>query len=328
MFIDCSYRCSSGTCFYNREKEIEWLIDRVYRSAYVIVWGPRNIGKSELLKYLSWRLGREGFCVIYIDCREAITSDLVTIHGFRDMTELFREAIELIGLGKLSKAYDLVSSVVRRVRASGVLWVFDEAHRLNGYDRVLEVLIKKTIYTFHEKPFSTIISSSEGWFIRSNVVYSLREYGAQDLLVESMDKEVFIEYARELFRVYGRSPDVPVDILYNEFISGNPGYLVKLLSYRSVEEWIESVREWFIEVVNRVSIETGISVRDYLRFISSTPMELNALSLDPVVKRVMDKLMEYNIVYYVLKDTMYHVKPQLPVYRKIAIELLDRLHES
>ncbi len=327
MFIDCSYRCRSGTCFYDRVSETKWIIDRVKHGAYILVWGPRNVGKSELLRYVSWRLGRDGFLVIYIDCREHLSRDFISVYGFRGSSEVFREVMELLGLNRFSKALDLLYDVVRRVLVRGVVWVFDEVHWLRGYEGLLEVFAKKTIYSFYEKPLSTIVSSSEGWFILGRVARSIRDYGARDLLVEPLDKEVFMEYINSVLEIRGVELSLSPEEIYNEYTGGNPGYFLELLSFNSLEEWISHTRKLFIEKIDNASVELGITARDILEVVVKTPFKIKALGVERTLKRIIDKLMEYNILYYKLEDHMYSVKAQLPVYKRIALELLTK-HSS
>ena len=317
VFKDCSYRCRSGTCFYNREYEVGVLSDYVERSSYLIVWGPRNIGKSELLRYFTWRVSREGYHVIYIDCRETLSRETIKLMGPRDPRSLFREVVEALGLGYIVKAYELLSEVIGRVESNGVIWVFDEAHKLDHYDRVLEALIKKTIYEYHDKVFITIISSSEGWFLRGSLVKNLREYGARDLLVKPLDKKVFIEYGNELQKLYNVELEASLEELYSEYIGGNPGYLLEIISFNSLDEWVKHVKKWFIEVVNEVIIETGVKPEEISAILIETPTRKDPAEIRSF-KKLLDKLMEKNIIYYNLEDNEYFIDVQLPIYRKLA----------
>lgn len=59
MYIDYNYRTQSGLCFYNRAREYSFIEEITSKGGVIIVWGPRNIGKSELLRYVAYRLSRE-----------------------------------------------------------------------------------------------------------------------------------------------------------------------------------------------------------------------------------------------------------------------------
>ena len=58
VFVDHSYRAMLGTSFYDRLWELARLEELLQGVRTVVVYGPRNVGKSELVRYfVSKRLG-------------------------------------------------------------------------------------------------------------------------------------------------------------------------------------------------------------------------------------------------------------------------------
>ena len=66
IFVDREHRTSLGVCFYDRVSELAELkrLLKVFRT--VIIYGPRNVGKSELVRY--W-LHRKSVDAVIIDAR-------------------------------------------------------------------------------------------------------------------------------------------------------------------------------------------------------------------------------------------------------------------
>ena len=108
---DCSWRTSLGTCFYDRVSEAEELA-RVVRGGWsVLVVGPRNVGKSELVRYvLSTRLGVKP---VIVDARALVVKGEVEraireaggLSKTRVAEAIARVVAEGLGLGVLSTRF-------------------------------------------------------------------------------------------------------------------------------------------------------------------------------------------------------------------------------
>ncbi len=70
MWLGGVYRTCSGTRFYDRREEVDKLSSWIRSGCYVVVWGPRNVGKSEMLRYVAWLLEKENWLTYYVDVRE------------------------------------------------------------------------------------------------------------------------------------------------------------------------------------------------------------------------------------------------------------------
>ena len=71
IFVDAGYRTRLGTSFYDRRRELDTLDSAVHDYRLVIVYGPRNVGKSELVYYWSRRRAKQRVIVFQIDAMRA-----------------------------------------------------------------------------------------------------------------------------------------------------------------------------------------------------------------------------------------------------------------
>ncbi len=55
VFVDRGYKTSLGTAFYDRLADLDKLAELLEGVRTVIVYGPRNVGKSELARYAAVR---------------------------------------------------------------------------------------------------------------------------------------------------------------------------------------------------------------------------------------------------------------------------------
>jgi len=145
IFIDCNYTASLGLCFYNRGQELEELDGIVKPGKLVIVWGPRGVGKSELVRYWLRRRRRSGF--IEVDARRIAIRGLIESMGFEgidvNMINPIRDAIlEVLNVkSSVTKLVAVVYSRFKRI-VIGVPAIFiDEFHILhagNGYSESIK----------------------------------------------------------------------------------------------------------------------------------------------------------------------------------------------
>ncbi len=209
-------------------------------------------------------------------------------------------------------------------RANGVLWVFDEPHYLPNAKPFLEALIKRVIYTLHEKPLSIALSVSDGWFIDSDVVDDLLEYGAHQLFIDEIDLDSFKNLYQELKSIIDTTIDLDPNVLYERYTGGNPGYLVELLRSKNVSEWISSVEERFLSRLESIIKDTGFSRRDVVEYIAGLPREVDLMSIDRKEYLLLSCLLRRNLVYYNRFSMKTVVKPLIPLYKEIALKILSR----
>ncbi len=320
------YRTRIGTRFYDRENEINDLLELIERSSYTILWGPKNVGKSELLRYISHVLENKGWFIYYIDVREYLSRKQLSIYsGTIDHRSFLESILDVIGLpNRMLELFERGYRYALEERAKGILWVFDEPHYLSNAKAFLEALIKRVIYTLHEKPLSIALSVSDGWFIDSDVVASLLEYGAYHLFIDELDLDSFSKLYCELRDIIGVKIDLESRVLYDRYTGGNPGYLIELLRSGSVGEWIASVERMFLSRLESIVRDTEFNWRDIVEYIAGLPREIDLLGIDKSEYLLINCLLRRNLVYYDMFSTKTTVKPLIPVYREIALKILSR----
>ena len=328
--IRVMYKTRFGICFYDREREVDCLERVVGRGDFVVVWGPKNIGKSELLKYFSYIVSGRGWVVYYIDAREYIARKTIEVYPSRDFLGEFLDMVRDI-VGVPSYLLELFEKGIRfglEKKASGILWVFDEPHYLSNVKPFLESIVKNTIYTSYGKPVSAIISVSDGWFITSDAMHSLLDYGVKHLFVDELDIESFKILYRDIVSITGINTGLDVETIYREYTGGNPGYLIDLLKHSSTNEWVNNARYSLINKVVRIERGSGFPREQVLRYIASLPKTINIQHISVDEYSLVEKLLENNIVYYDIACIETIVKPVLPVYKLLAKELLKEYKET
>ncbi len=313
------YRTAIGTKFYNRESELSLLHSLVGKSSFIILWGPKNVGKSELLRYFSHLIAGRGWITYYVDVREYLSKNQLSIYPRSTGCREFLESIaSLIGVpNRILEVFEKGYKYALELKASGVLWVFDEPHYLSNARPFLEAVIKRVVYSFHKKPLSIAVSVSDGWFIVSDVVLSLLDYGAYELFVKELDYNSFYNLYRELQEKLGTRISVDARELYKEYTGGNPGYLVELLNTGSLSQWISKVEKLLLQKTSNVVEKTGLSRREVYSYISSLPREVDMEAISLNEYRLLKELLKQNIVYYDILEVKAIVKPLLPLYKKI-----------
>ncbi|NOZ88585.1 MAG: hypothetical protein GXO15_01525, partial [Crenarchaeota archaeon] len=77
LYVDEGYRTGLGVSFYDRLRELEALEEALRAARLIIVYGPRNVGKSELVRYWARRRRGGGRSVL------AVRGDLARAAGWR-----------------------------------------------------------------------------------------------------------------------------------------------------------------------------------------------------------------------------------------------------
>ena len=208
VYVDRSYRTMLGTAFYDRLGELARLEAFTGSRRVVIVYGPRNVGKSELARYFIRRRYSVGF-VVTVDSRllqarelEERVKAFSVVSGSRSglagglvegLVELLSSRFGVVDL--LLWVKRVVGGVVPRIGET--LLFVDELHELPGYAglsyeyvlgelRSLAALLSKSNH--HLK---VIVTIGEGFAASPRALSLLEGYSTEWLLVEPMDKAHF-----------------------------------------------------------------------------------------------------------------------------------------
>ncbi len=302
------YVTKLGTRFYNRLRELRTLSRLVETLRTIIIYGPRNAGKSELMRFFSavyaWRKwGR--IAVAHIDAREKRAESL----GFKSGASRLASLIEDIvaghtRLGTLVRLAEAVLSMISEAQAALVILYIDEFHLLfdNIDDAVRELeAVAGLLAKMGETKARLVTTVSEGFVATSDVRRRLAGYATGYMLVEPLDREdmsrVYAEYSRargcrislrDYWAVYG----------------GAPGYLPETchLEYREfIERASDLLRDTLDAALNTIAAEMGVARREVLgktaRLIEWLYTGGPPPRLEPREKILAEKLVEYNVVY-------------------------------
>ncbi len=130
------YRTRLGTRFYDRFWELEELHHLLEKKRTLIVYGPRNIGKSELIRYYlevyaPQRLGR--IYAVRVDARERRVERCLGGGEPRGITTLSRAILEALRMPpSLVELVERVIGAVRRSAAEKIILHIDEFHLFYG----------------------------------------------------------------------------------------------------------------------------------------------------------------------------------------------------
>jgi len=319
VWLSGVYRTCIGTRFYDRREEVDKLRNWIKDGCYVVVWGPRNVGKSELLRYVARLLEKENWFTYYVDVREYLANKVIQVLP-RSLEEEFVKAISsIIGLpDKLLTVFEYGVRYAIEKRASGVLWVVDEPQYLNNMRAFLESLIKRTIYTYHEKPLSVVVCVSEGWFILSETLLSLINYGSRTMLVDWLGISDYKLFARELLELKKTSIEIDIETLYDRYTGGVPGALVSITNI-GLSQWVKNMKEHLLSTLRIVSRKIGVDVAEVKEFIKSLPRRIDYIkpSKESII---VEELTKHNILYFNPLEEKPLVKIQLPVYKTILLQ--------
>lgn len=296
MHADCGWRTRLGTCFYDRSAEVRLLENLVSNNLCIILYGPRNVGKSELARYVA---GRKRLPGIIVDARRARVEATGPLRPPASTARLIARRVGLDGL--LEEALRILAGI-----ATGVI-VVDEFHLIGGIGD-LEAVCK--LVQLGEYGASIVATVSEG---RVTLGMHERLAGYAHIMpVEHLDEHhmrgVYDEYARRRgckpgFRcVWG-------------LVGGSPGYLQLLcpLDREGLELWLDGLLRIFWEAV--LEAEERLRLRRnellgtvYRLFTGGPPGSHEELALAKL-------LVEHNIAYPA-RGGVY--RPQLPVYLQAA----------
>ena len=323
MHRDCSWRTSLGTCFYDRVSEVEELVKVVEDGWSVLVVGPRNVGKSELVRYaLSARLGVKP---VIVDARVLVVKGGVEravreaggLDKARVAEALARVVAEGLGLGSV---VDALLELFRSIRAEPFI-VIDEFNYL-GDVRTLEALAKMVTFYPEYSRLRLVLTSSEGIMMDYEVLARLTGYRVYTLFVDEMPREEFGMLYDEFCGRGGCKLGLEE---YLELVGAFPGYLpeVATLDEEMLEKWLSARRAVLVDVL-REAIPRRLGM-DWRRVVETAYRLLcEGVEADtPELISVAKMLVRYNVAYPVGYTHRY--KPQLKVYKRIVREMYERL---
>ncbi len=328
VFVDKEYIASLGIPFYDRESDLVEL-EKILGRGLLLVYGPRNVGKSELIKYFSWRKHIPLIVVdyrSYWDRREWLRA--------RDLLSGFIEAImgSITGIPFPGRIVDLVSRLLERFKARyrGLLLFLDEIH-LAYSSRVeavtsLEALAKNILFGGSNGLY-VVASCSEGFIASPEILPRIIGYGVNRYLVKPLEYSVFRELAIDYLCRQGVR-GVDVEALYNVLTGGCPGYLREIVCV-GCGNWVKEVVETLVQQLSKLSMELNVESLELVKKVSDL--------LDTVVDPLEDprkydlalRLLDKNIVYFekvVDRGRIkYIVHPQLPLYKHAVLSIaMDR----
>ena len=341
VYADRSYRTMLGTAFYDRLGERGELESLLAKRKLTIVYGPRNVGKSELARY---HLSKQEYPTVVVDARRLRAASpgerAKTITPLGGVPERIVDAVRKAvsshpKLGILDIIID-VAGALRSIlyRLSGLVILIDEFHQLPGYSMTalgealgdLESLA--ALLTKNSGDIRVLVTVSEGFIATGEALRRLEGYSTGWLLVEHLDWPHFSALHEEYSRTHGC---IPSGLEVYSLVGGTPGSLPDLCLL-SREDLVRSkIRVW------ASIVETALSgARNRLEASGSRiePRELIAMALrvmeepvrpleSPVLYLLGEALVEYNVAYARLAGDGIMYLPQYPVYRVLLEEAVE-----
>ncbi len=332
MLVDTSWSTSLGVSFYDREEELSELEKLLRVDGTLLILGPRNVGKSELIKYFVSRRASEEFVVIAIDARDVVTKKLagsvvgpslagVAKKVLSKLEEMLRASYPP-ALAIISVVDEIVSAA-KRWRKKAILFI-DEYHFLHEESleaavNQLEALAKMIAFYPEYEYVKLIICDSEGWLTTEHVLSKLRGYAVQQLYVDPLPREVM----EALFEEYSRKHGFPLSFKTTyRLIGGAPGFLKDLEGYATtygLSSWLQRIAGDLDYALSKARNKLKLTAQEVLE-ISRSVMGATLKPLeDPDKVAVAELLSRFNIAYIKRVGGAMEVHPQLPVY----VELLD-----
>lgn len=308
IFVDRGYRTGLGISFYDRSVELKLLEEYAVGVKTLVVYGPRGVGKSELVRYyVRRRLGR-GARVLWLNARE---------HRLEEVTGAEHPVNSVIDvLAEVSKAprslIHLAERMVKMLMQPSII-VVDELHLMYS-DRREALLELEALAGFLAKNADApklIVTVSEGFFTTMEAVYRLHGYSVGFMLVEAMRGEAFRLLYSEYVERHGCSIAYEA---YSSIAGGLPGYLPELCSrsVRLLEEWLNLEAVRLRSSVEAAGVEAGLEGREVYetaaRLLKGEPPR------DRREEVFGEKLVEANVAYPCQRGAERLYLPQLPVY--------------
>ncbi|WP_244403912.1 ATP-binding protein [Pyrolobus fumarii] len=322
VFVDAGYRTLLGTGFYDRREELERIAELLRAVRTLVIYGPRNVGKSELVRYfIARRLGRGALTgltrrVVIVDARQRRVERYFGVE--RGLLGLLEEMLSSV-TGLPRGLVGLLEELVSRLRPP-ILVFIDEFHLLfrgSLGDALVELeAVAGFLAKRGEEQIRLVVTVSEGFFATLGALHRLLGYSVGYLLVEPMSVGAFKALYEEYRGKHGCS--IGFDLL-TRLAGTSPGYLVDLCprSGSLLEEWVLGELQRLSAALDLAAEAAGISreeaVRVATRLLRGEPAET------PRERRLGEKLVEMNIAYPCQARLQRIYLPQLPLY-KVALE--------
>ncbi|MCE4610942.1 MAG: ATP-binding protein, partial [Desulfurococcales archaeon] len=261
VFVDRGYRTLLGLPFYDRVRELEFLSELLGAARTVVVYGPRNVGKSELARYYAQRRS-PGSPFLLVDARRrsaeglglARPGVLRELLGLAD--KLLSGALRAPSLVGLAEG---VSRVYRSLGPGPITVVVDEFHLLytSRREALLELERAAGYLAKRGEPGARlVVTSSEGFVTLGSARRRLLGYSAGYLPVEGLDKG----HMEALYSDYRARYSCGLGFkVYWGVFGGSPGYLVEACSLgeeRLFRDYIPGVlRDVVDEAIASISAE-------------------------------------------------------------------------
>lgn len=326
FYVDAEYRTGLGTGFYDRLEELGRLERLLETNRLVVVYGPRGVGKSELMRYYARRRLRSG-TVVAVDARllraRELSEDAAAVLGplAEEAARLLRRLLE--GLDRRVGVVGLVAGLWRLLsRREGLLVFIDEFHELPGYagpdySRALDDL-RSLAGLLAKGPggVRVAVTVSEGFAATRRAMAALEGYSTGWLLVEHLDAGHFHMLYNEYSGARGCQPSLRE--VY-ALVGGTPGSLPDLCPLTRREVIEERIAAWL------QALEAGLSAAR-ARLGGIEPSEIIRLALEVLERPVKplrepskfalgEALVEYNIAYpKTVPQRGIRYMPQYPVY--------------
>ena len=327
VFVDRGYRTRLGISFYDRVGDLEGLEGLTGSYRLVVVYGPRNVGKSELVYYWGWRRHRHRFVSIQSDLLragervESVARYLVAPgdEARRAILGALRARLRELGLLSLVYAvYDALYSLLGKT----VLFI-DEFHLLprysggrTGLEEALGDLeaLAHSLAKAEEPRLRVILAVSEGFIASKEAFTRLHGYSTGYLLIEHMDGESY----RALYTEYAERKSCRTDFATVYGVAGGaPGYLAELCSgehaVKRLVERSENLLEWGLaEAREALGLGAHEVIELAYRLLGGEPV---APLEQPRLYRLGQLLVLHNIAYPAQEAGRTRYKPQLPIYQ-------------
>ena len=322
------YTTALGTRFYDRGWELQRLLEALEEYRTLVVYGPRNVGKSELLRYFlrvyaPRRLGR--LAVVAVDAREKAAEALGLSGAAGEAARLVSSILaEAVGVpASLPRLVERVAAMLARARASRTIIYVDEYHLLYG-DRERALLELESVAGFLAKrghgDVNLVLTVSEGFAATREARRRLLGYAAGFLLVEGLDREPMSRLFEEYSRLHG------CRLGFNRYWSvygGAPGYLVEACKLDWGRLLAEKLPELLYHAVDaaleELAAELGAGRRALIERVAGLLEKLyEGVAPEAEEASLAERLVEYNVLYpcwgRIAGRYARLYLPQLPVY--------------
>ncbi len=348
IFVDHNYRTSLGTGFYDRVSELKELDSLIRSNRVMIVYGPRNVGKSELTRY--W-IHKRRLATVRINARllrarnllESMDIGYVETQSMDSIKTLAQEILTRLGVraGIMDIVLGIVLKVAKAIKGNRLLIFIDEFHELpkyksehprSKYEVALEDLRSLAASLSKDNAFENVnllLTVSEGFIATDFARSELEGYSVEWMLVKHIDETHF----KALYREYSKRKECNLsedEIL--RLVGGSPGHLSELCPLDK-NGLTRRLRVWIQEVETALSQARNILSREMGKEMSPSEIIANASKLmekpvkplkDPISYGLGQVLTTYNIVYPEWSEEGIHYRPQYPIYKIILDIALEK----